>query len=142
MHFTMPRQEPIDEAVFVKVNDETKGFSTSKSIKENNAFHATLSDQSTAGLEASKVVNDGDVEVKVLNWMQQAIDVESTSDAQHQASKLETMVLVDGKEDDTKIVKVVGMADEHNCEEPNVLEGNGVICVGVNENNKGVDKEV
>ncbi|PWA93048.1 harbinger transposase-derived nuclease domain-containing protein [Artemisia annua] len=48
-------------------------------------------------------------------------------------------VLMDGKQDDTK---VVGVADKENSDEPNVLEGNGVIGVGVNENNKGVDKEV
>nr|GEX37882.1 AIG1-like protein [Tanacetum cinerariifolium] len=79
--------------------------------------------------------------VKVLNWVQQAIDVESTSDndARDQASELETNVLVDGKQDDSK---VVGVAEEQNSDEPNVLEGNGVIGVGVNENNKGFDKEV
>nr|GEW60252.1 AIG1-like protein [Tanacetum cinerariifolium] len=108
--FTMPRQEPIDEAVFVKMNDETKGFSLAESIEENNAFDATLSDQPTAGLEANKVVNNDDGEV-----------------------------LVDGKQDDAK---VVGVADEQNSDEPNVLEGNGVIVVGVNKNNKGFDKEV
>ncbi|GKE01976.1 hypothetical protein Tco_1389959 [Tanacetum coccineum] len=141
---TEARSEDHRSSVFVKVNDETKGFSTTECIEENNAFHATSSDQPVAGLKASKVVNDGDVEVKVLNWVQQAIDVESTSDnyARDQASKLETTVLVDGKEDDAKVVKVVVVADEQNSEEPNVLEGNGVIGVGVNENNKGVDKEV
>ena len=55
---------------------------------------------------------------------------------------METKVLVDGKQDDTKVVKVVGVADEQNSDEPNVLEGKGVIGVGVNKNNKGVDKEV
>nr|GEV75769.1 AIG1-like protein [Tanacetum cinerariifolium] len=113
--FTMSRQEPIDEAIFVKVNDETKRFSLAESIEENNAFDATSSDQSAAGLEANKVVDDD------------------------QASELETKLLVDGKQD---AVKVVGVADEQNNDEPNALEGNGVIGVGVNENNKGVDKEV
>ncbi|GJZ73219.1 hypothetical protein Tco_0637365 [Tanacetum coccineum] len=37
---------------------------------------------------------------------------------------------------------MVGAADEQNNDEPNVLEGNEVIGVGVNEINKGVDKEV
>ncbi|GKA43013.1 hypothetical protein Tco_0735673 [Tanacetum coccineum] len=74
------RKEPVDEAVFVNVNDETKGFSLAESIKKNNTFDATSSDQSTAGLEANKVVNDADGEVKMLNWVQQTIDVESTSD--------------------------------------------------------------
>ncbi|GJR50251.1 hypothetical protein Tco_1400772 [Tanacetum coccineum] len=76
--FTMPYQEPVNEVVFVK---------------------------STAGLEANKVINDGDGE-------------------------LETKVLVDGKQDDVKVVKVVGVADEQNSDEQNVLEGNGVIGVG------------
>ncbi|GKB98283.1 hypothetical protein Tco_0984420, partial [Tanacetum coccineum] len=65
--FTMPRQEPVDEAVFVKVNDETKGFSLAKSIEENNAFDATSSYQPAARLEVNKVVNDGDGEVNMLN---------------------------------------------------------------------------
>nr|GEW91354.1 AIG1-like protein [Tanacetum cinerariifolium] len=104
--FTMPRQEPVDKVVFVKVNDETKGFSLAESIEENNAFDASSSDQSATGLEANKVVNDGDGEVKVLNWVQQAIDVESTTDndARDQVSELETKVLVDGKQDDAKVV--------------------------------------
>nr|GEY42372.1 JmjC domain-containing protein [Tanacetum cinerariifolium] len=56
--------------------------------------------------------------------------------------ELETKVLVDGKQDDVKVVKVVGVAGHQNSDEPNVLKGNRVIGVGVNENNKGVDKEV
>jgi hypothetical protein len=48
-------------------------------------------------------------------------------------------VLVNGKQDDAK---VVGVADEQNSDERNVLEGKVVVGVGVNENNKGVDKEV
>ncbi|GKC18558.1 hypothetical protein Tco_1020708 [Tanacetum coccineum] len=86
----------------------------------------------SAGLEANKVINDGDGEVKVLNLVQQAIDVESTSDndARDQASELKTKVLVDGKQDEAKVVKVVGVADEQNINEPNVLEGNRVIGVG------------
>nr|GEU55170.1 retrotransposon-related protein [Tanacetum cinerariifolium] len=69
----------------------------------------------SARLEANKVVNDGDDleysgpmtptsdsessdEVKVLNWLYQAINVENTYDnvARDQASELETKVLVDG----------------------------------------------
>ncbi|GJY45105.1 hypothetical protein Tco_0433318 [Tanacetum coccineum] len=53
--------------------------------------------------------------------------------------ELETKVLVDGKQDDAK---VVGVAGHQNSDEPNVLKGNGVTGVGVNENNKWVDKEV
>nr|GFA69524.1 JmjC domain-containing protein [Tanacetum cinerariifolium] len=56
--------------------------------------------------------------------------------------ELETKVLVDGKQDDAKVVKVAGVAGHENSDEPNVLKGNRVIGVGVNENNKGVDKEV
>ncbi|GJU22309.1 hypothetical protein Tco_1155651 [Tanacetum coccineum] len=97
--FTMPCQEPVDEVVFVKVNDETKGFSVAESIEENNAFDVTSSDQPAAGLEANKVVNDGDDE-----WMV--------------------------NKDDANVVKVVGVADEQISDEPNVLEGNGVIGVG------------
>ncbi|GKB10797.1 hypothetical protein Tco_0844720 [Tanacetum coccineum] len=37
---------------------------------------------------------------------------------------------------------VVGVAGHQNNDEPDVLKGNGVIGVGVNENNKGDDKEV
>ncbi|GKB83625.1 hypothetical protein Tco_0950520, partial [Tanacetum coccineum] len=63
----------------------------------------------SVGLKANKVVNDDDGEVKVINWVQQVIDVESTSynDARDQASELETKVLVDGKQDAAKVVKVV-----------------------------------
>ncbi|GKA33254.1 hypothetical protein Tco_0719621 [Tanacetum coccineum] len=114
----------------------------------------------SAGLEANKVVNDGDDsessgpvtptsdsessgEVKVLNWVQQSIDVESTydNDARDQVSGLEMKVLVDGKQDEAKVVKVVLVAVEQNIDEPDV-EGNGVIGVGVNENNKGVQYSV
>ncbi|GJW46763.1 hypothetical protein Tco_0078409 [Tanacetum coccineum] len=48
---------------------------------------------------------------------------------------------VDGKQDDTQVVKVVGVADEQNSDELNMVEGNGVIGVGANGNKKGVDKE-
>ncbi|GJS18930.1 leucine-rich repeat-containing protein [Tanacetum coccineum] len=56
---------------------------------------------------------------------QQKIDVESNSDneARDQSSELETKVLVDGKQDEAKVVKVVGVADEQNSNEQNVLEG-------------------
>ncbi|GKE55500.1 hypothetical protein Tco_1494685, partial [Tanacetum coccineum] len=83
-------------------------------------LRARLDDQAAlvagtlAGLEANKVVNDGDGEVKVLNWVQQAINVESTfdNDARDQASELEAKVLVDGKQDEAKVVKVMGVTDE------------------------------
>ncbi|GKE04109.1 hypothetical protein Tco_1396127 [Tanacetum coccineum] len=70
------------------------------------------------------------------------VETTSDNDAQDQASEVETKVLVDGKQDDAKVVKVVGVAVEQNNDEPHVLEGNGVIGVGVNEINKWVDKEV
>ncbi|GJT69853.1 hypothetical protein Tco_1029139 [Tanacetum coccineum] len=47
---------------------------------------------------------------------------------QVQDLELETKVLVDGKQDD---VKVVGVAGHQNSDEPNVLKGNGVIGVGM-----------
>ncbi|GJY19223.1 hypothetical protein Tco_0390714, partial [Tanacetum coccineum] len=56
--------------------------------------------------------------------------------------ELETKVLVDGKQDDVKVVKVVGVTGHQNSNEPNVLKCNGVIGVGVNKNNKRDDKEV
>ncbi|GKC87394.1 hypothetical protein Tco_1148043 [Tanacetum coccineum] len=82
--------------------------------------------------------------VKVSNWVQQTIDVETTSnnDARDQASELEFKVLVDGKQDETKVVKVVGMTDEQNSDKLNMVECNRVIGVRANGNKKGVDKEV
>ncbi|GJQ92611.1 hypothetical protein Tco_0003750 [Tanacetum coccineum] len=50
-------------------------------------------------------------------------------------------VLVDGKQDEAKVVKVVVVAVKQNIDEPDV-EGNGVIGVGVNENKKGVQYSV
>nr|GEU29464.1 zinc finger, CCHC-type [Tanacetum cinerariifolium] len=53
------------------------------------------------------------------------------NDARNQASEVETKVLVDGKQDDAK---VMGVADEQNSDEPNVLESNRVIRVcGLND---------
>ncbi|GKC14288.1 hypothetical protein Tco_1011070 [Tanacetum coccineum] len=66
------------------------------------------------------------------------IDYPNDNDARDQASELEMNVLEDGKQDD---VKVVGVTDEPNNDEPKVLEGNGVIGVGENEINKWVDKK-
>ncbi|GKC25677.1 hypothetical protein Tco_1027827, partial [Tanacetum coccineum] len=61
-----------------------------------------------------------------LGTVGQAIDAKSTSDndAQDQASEIETKMLVEGKQDKAKVVVV---ADEQNSDEPDVLEGNGVI---------------
>ncbi|GJX35675.1 hypothetical protein Tco_0247232 [Tanacetum coccineum] len=58
------------------------------------------------------------------------VEITSDNDARDQASELEMKALVDGKQDNTKVVKVVGVADEQNNDEPNVLEGNRVIRVG------------
>ncbi|GKE52990.1 retrotransposon-related protein, partial [Tanacetum coccineum] len=73
-------------------------------------------------------------EVKVLNWVQQSIHIESTydNDARDQVSELEMKVLVDGKQDEAKVVKMVVVAVEQNIDEPDV-KGNGVIGVGVND---------
>ncbi|GJZ56787.1 retrotransposon-related protein [Tanacetum coccineum] len=130
-------------------------FSLARTIEARFDDQAAPVAGTSARLEANKVVNDGDDsvasgpvtptsnsessgEVKVFNWVRQAIDAESTSDndAQDQASEIETKMLVEGKQDEAKVVVV---ADEQNSDEPDVLEGNGVIG---NENNKGVDKEV
>ncbi|GJW36017.1 hypothetical protein Tco_0058937 [Tanacetum coccineum] len=70
------------------------------------------------------------------------VEITSGNDARDQACEVEMKVLVDGKQDDAKAVKVVGVVVEQNNDKPNVLEGNGVIGVGVNEINKWVDKEV
>ncbi|GKC31288.1 retrotransposon-related protein, partial [Tanacetum coccineum] len=138
-------------------------FSLARIIEARFDDQAASVAGTSAGLEANKVVNDGDdsessgpgtptsdsessCEVKVLNWVQQSIDVESTydNDARDQVSELEMKVLVDGKQDEAKVVKVVVVvvvAVEQNIDEPN-MEGNGVIGVGVNENNKGVQYSV
>nr|GEW31144.1 hypothetical protein [Tanacetum cinerariifolium] len=116
--------------------------------------------ETSAGLEANKVVNDGDDskcsgpvaptndsessgEVKALIWVQQSIDVESTydNDARDQVTELKMRVLVDGKQDEVKVVKVVVVVVEQNIDEPDV-KGNGVTGVGVNKNNKGVQYSV
>ncbi|GJV00944.1 hypothetical protein Tco_1330214 [Tanacetum coccineum] len=111
-----PEGHSVDELI-------TEFSSSCLSAKENNAFDATSSHLTE--LEANEVVNDGDMEFLT--------DVESTSriDARDQASEL---VLVDGKQDGAE---VVGLADEQNSNEPDVLENNGVIGVGVNENDEG-----
>ncbi|GKE66215.1 retrotransposon-related protein, partial [Tanacetum coccineum] len=135
-------------------------FSSARIIEARFDDQAVPVAGTSAGLEANKVVNDGDDsessgpvtptsdsessgEVKVLNWMQQSIDVESTydNDARDQVSELEMKVLVYGKQDEAKVVKVVVVAVKQNIDEPDV-EGNGVIGVGVNENNKGIQYSV
>ncbi|GJX74558.1 AIG1-like protein [Tanacetum coccineum] len=87
----------------------------------------------SAGLEANKVVNDGDDS-------ESSGPVTPTSDSKS-SGELEMKVLVDGKQDEAKVVKVMVVAVEQNIDEPGV-EGNGVIGVGVNENNKGVQYSV
>nr|GEY33623.1 AIG1-like protein [Tanacetum cinerariifolium] len=115
-------------------DDDDDPCLTGARMKFANTFDINLCGQlsiCTAGLEANKVVNDGDGKVKVLNLVQQASEVESNSDndARDQASELKTKMSVDGKQDDTKAVKVVGVADEQNNDEPNVLKGNRVLGV-------------
>ncbi|GJX58488.1 hypothetical protein Tco_0289878, partial [Tanacetum coccineum] len=46
----------------------------------------------------------------------------SDNNAQDQASEVEMKVLVDGKQDDIKVVKVMGVAVEQNNDKPNMLE--------------------
>ncbi|GJR13337.1 retrotransposon-related protein [Tanacetum coccineum] len=74
-------------------------FSLARTTEARMDDQAALVAGMSAGSKVNKVVNDGDGEVKVLNWVQQVIDVESTSDndARDQASELETKVLVNGK---------------------------------------------
>nr|GEZ51084.1 hypothetical protein [Tanacetum cinerariifolium] len=89
-------------------------------------------------LEANKVVGGDDLEssglvtqtsdlestdvAKVLNWVQQLIDIESIydNDAQDQVGELEMKVLVDGKQDEAKVVKLVVVAVEQNIDKPDV----------------------
>ncbi|GKA16742.1 hypothetical protein Tco_0696579 [Tanacetum coccineum] len=61
-------------------------------------------------------------------------------DARDQVSVSEIKVLADGKQDEVKVVKVVVVAVEQNIDEPDMLKGNGVIGVGVN--NEGVQYSV
>ncbi|GKE19187.1 hypothetical protein Tco_1426764, partial [Tanacetum coccineum] len=133
--------------------------------KQSDAFEALFGDKNNQAVDT----NDGDQEdtdvknkqevkklmvkrsktLKMKNvriyiedepgFLAHKIDYPNDNDARDQASELETKVLKDGKQDD---VKVVGVTDEPNNDEPKVLEGNGVIGVGENEINKWVDKEV
>nr|GEX77525.1 hypothetical protein [Tanacetum cinerariifolium] len=69
----------------------------------------------SAGLEANKVVNDGDVS--------ESSESTSDNDARDQAGELETKMLVDGKQDEAKMVV---LADEQKSDE--LLKGNRVIA--------------
>ncbi|GJR49529.1 hypothetical protein Tco_1400050 [Tanacetum coccineum] len=95
-----------------------------------------------SGLVTPTSDSESSGEVKVLNWVHQSIDVESAYDnnARDQVSESEMKVLADGKQDEVKVVKVVVVAVEQNIDERDVLEGNGVIGVGVN--NEGVQYSV
>ncbi|GJU18224.1 hypothetical protein Tco_1146190 [Tanacetum coccineum] len=84
----------------------------------------------------------GQVLEKSILHTSDKVEITSNNDARDQASEVEMKVLVDGKQDDAKVVKVLGVAVEQNNDKPNVLEGNEVIGVGENKINKWVDKEV
>nr|GEV54367.1 copia protein [Tanacetum cinerariifolium] len=84
----------------------------------------------SAGLESNKVVNIGD-DSEFPGPVTPTSDLESSSE-----------VLVDGNQDEAKVMKVVDVAELQNSNELDVLEGNGIIGVRVSENNKGVDKGV
>ncbi|GKB21241.1 ribonuclease H-like domain-containing protein [Tanacetum coccineum] len=96
------------------------------------------------------IVNPNDLNIAIpdqvleesILHMSDKVEITSDNDAQDQASEVETNVLVDGKQDDAKVMKVVGVVVKQNNDKPNVLKGNGVIGVGVNEISKWVDKEV
>nr|GEU47412.1 retrovirus-related Pol polyprotein from transposon TNT 1-94 [Tanacetum cinerariifolium] len=51
------------------------------------------------------------------------VEITSDNDARAQASEVEMKVLVDGKQDDAKVVKVMGVAVEQNNDKPNLWEG-------------------
>nr|GEY09938.1 histone-lysine N-methyltransferase family member SUVH9-like [Tanacetum cinerariifolium] len=102
-------------------------------------YQALVADTSPR-LEANKVVGGDDLEssclvtqtsnlestdvAKVLNWVQQLINIESIydNDAQDQVGELEMKVLVDGKQDEAKVVKLVVVAVEQNIDKPDVEE--------------------
>ncbi|GKE07981.1 hypothetical protein Tco_1411532 [Tanacetum coccineum] len=96
------------------------------------------------------IVNPNDIHIAIpdqvleesILHVSDKVEITSDNDARDQASEVETKVLVDDKQDDAKVVKVVGVAIEKNNDDPNVLEGNEVIGVGENDINKCVDKEV
>nr|GEV13010.1 cytochrome P450 [Tanacetum cinerariifolium] len=108
-------------------------FSLARIIEARFDDQAAPMAGTSTGLEANKVVNDGD----------DSESSESTfdNDARDQVSELKMNVLVNGKQDEAKVVKVVVVAVEQNINEPDV-EANEVIGVGVNENNKGVQYSV
>ncbi|GKD66639.1 hypothetical protein Tco_1308747, partial [Tanacetum coccineum] len=70
---------------------------------------AALVAGTSAGLKANKVVNVGD-DSESSGSVTLASDSESSS-------KIETKVLVEGKQDEVKVVKVVVVADEQNSDE-------------------------
>nr|GEX59733.1 putative reverse transcriptase domain-containing protein [Tanacetum cinerariifolium] len=95
-------------------------FLLARTIKDRFDDQAALVVGTSAGLEANKVVNDGDDS--------ESLESTSDNDARDQAGKLETKMLVEGKQDEAKVVVV---ADEQNSDEPDVLEGNGVIVLSL-----------
>ncbi|GJU06805.1 hypothetical protein Tco_1123235 [Tanacetum coccineum] len=97
------------------------------SQKWHNRTSSSRSNETSDGLAAIQAqLNNLEREIKKVN---EKIYVAQVG---YQASELETKVLVDGKQDEAKVVVV---ADEQNSDEPGVLEGYAVIGVGVNENN-------
>nr|GEY68870.1 harbinger transposase-derived nuclease domain-containing protein [Tanacetum cinerariifolium] len=112
----------------VSIKPTTLGdmFSLARTIKACFGDQTAPVAGTLAGVKANKVVNNGDDS-------ESSGPVTPTSD-----SESSDEVLVDGKQDEAKVVAV---ADEQNNDEPDVLEGNGVIGGGVNKNYKGVDKE-
>ncbi|GKD02687.1 hypothetical protein Tco_1177661 [Tanacetum coccineum] len=59
------------------------------------------------------------------------VEITTDNDARDQASEVEIKVLVDGKQDDAKVVKVLGVDVEQNNDKPNVLEVLDMIPNGV-----------
>lgn len=134
---TMDQPIMIDDGKLMDCGQQDgKVLNLAEVIEERNVSDSTASNQSS-GLEANEAVNDGNSEAKVLNLVH-VVEGENTSDdaTRDQASELETSVSVVGRQDETE---VVGVTNEHNTcidvsrDEPDVLETNGVIDVGINE---------
>ncbi|GJW87465.1 hypothetical protein Tco_0162805, partial [Tanacetum coccineum] len=126
---------------------DSEAFSLARAMEARFAKEALSKLLQMGTRTITTIVNPNDLNIEIPDQvLEESIlhtsdkgEITSDNDARDQASEVEMKVLVDGKQDDTK---VVGVAVEQKNDKPNVLEGNGVIGVGVNEINKWVDKEV
>lgn len=121
-------------------NDESEGkVSYLADVTEVINAYVNGSSQQQSSLEADEAVNENNSGEKVLNLVQ-VTDVESTSDnaARDQASNLETDVSEVGVKDEAEVVGVSVTEEQKTYtdasrDEPNRLEGNGIIDNGVDE---------